>query len=177
MMDRVTEAAFFRRVVIATGVLMLATAIFLICYYAVPVLLLLFLALLLAVFIRGLSDFVGKLTGWRFRWRMITVLGVIAGLFTLGGLLLAPDAIARISGVLHQLPEVQDRDPVGHLEDVIHVVGHDDHRMTPVDQLADQLEHHRGLGDAERSGRLVHDHQLRVPQDRLRDRHGLSLPT
>ena len=40
-----------------------------------------------------------------------------------------------------------------------------------------RFEHHRGLRDAERRGRLVHDHELRVPEHGLGDRHRLALPT
>ncbi len=37
------------------------------------------------------------------------------------------------------------------------------------------VEHHRRLRHAERGGRLVHDHELRVPQHRLGDRDRLAL--
>ena len=44
-----------------------------------------------------------------------------------------------------QTPEVQDGDPVGHLEDVIEVVGDDQHGDAAARQPLDQLEHHRRL--------------------------------
>ena len=73
------------------------------------------------------------------------------------------------------LPEVQARDVVGHLEDVVHVVGDQDDREAVVGEPADQVEHLLGLGDAQRRGRLVEDDELGVPQHRARDRHGLPL--
>ena len=42
-------------------------------------------------------------------------------------------------------------------------------------RLAREVEHHSRLSDAERRGRLVHDHELRVPEHGLRDRHRLPL--
>ncbi|HEY7389661.1 MAG TPA: AI-2E family transporter [Bryobacteraceae bacterium] len=104
-----TEAAFTRRVLIAIGILVMAAAAFLISFEAIPVLLLLFLSVLLAIFIRALAHFVGRYTDWRFRWNMLTVVAGIAGLLTLGALLLGPNAVAQVSGVMAQLPEVRRR--------------------------------------------------------------------
>ena len=73
------------------------------------------------------------------------------------------------------LPEVQARDVVGHREDVVHVVGDEDDGEPVVGQPPDEVEHLLGLGDAQRGGRLVEDHELAVPQHRPRDRHGLAL--
>ena len=42
-------------------------------------------------------------------------------------------------------------------------------------EALDQVEHHRGLRDAERRGRLVHDHELRVPHHGAGDRDRLPL--
>lgn len=52
------DTSFFKRALIAVGLLTLAAALFLISLEAIPVLLLIFLAVLLAIFIRTLSDFV-----------------------------------------------------------------------------------------------------------------------
>ena len=43
-------------------------------------------------------------------------------------------------------------------------------------QPPDQVEHLRGLGDAERGGRLVEHHDLGVSTCTTGDRHGLALP-
>ena len=71
--------------------------------------------------------------------------------------------------------EVEHDDPVGDLEDVVHVVGDEQRRVALLGEPAREVEHHPRLGDAERRGRLVHDHELRVPEHGLRDRHRLPL--
>src|SRR5256885_1000186 len=79
--------------------------------------------------------------------------------------------------VLHRhAPEVEDRDVVRDLEDVIQVVGDDHHGQALVAQPPDEVEHHPGLDDAERGCRLVHEHELRVPHHRLGDGDRLALP-
>src|SRR5207248_6384779 len=42
----------------------------------------------------------------------------------------------------HQPAQVEDRDPVGHLEDVVQVVRDDHHRQTAIAQAPGQVEHH-----------------------------------
>src|SRR5580704_8282390 len=54
--------------------------------------------------------------------------------------------------------EIQDRHAVGDREDVDQVVRDHQHGDPAGREPLDQLEHHRGLRYAERSGRLVHDH-------------------
>ena len=71
--------------------------------------------------------------------------------------------------------EAQHGDPVGDLEDVVEVV-RDDHDGEPL--LAEpphELEHLLGLRDAERRGRLVEDHDSRVPHHGPRDGDRLAL--
>jgi hypothetical protein len=48
-------------------------------------------------------------------------------------------------------------------------------RVTLIRQPADELEHVRRLGHAECGRRLVHDHELRFPEDGLRDGDRLPL--
>ena len=71
--------------------------------------------------------------------------------------------------------EVQHRDAVGDLEDVVEVVADEHDRQALVREPAHELEHLLGLRDAERRGRLVEDDDLGVPQHRPGDRHGLAL--
>jgi hypothetical protein len=72
------------------------------------------------------------------------------------------------------LAQVQHRDPIGHGEDVVQVVGDHEHREAVVTQVPDQLEHHRRLRHTERCGGFVHDDQLGVPHHR--PGHGHRLP-
>ena len=54
-------------------------------------------------------------------------------------------------------------------------MGDDHHRQAAIAQALCQVEHLPCLIYAERGGRLVHDHQLRVPHHGLRDGHRLPL--
>ena len=73
--------------------------------------------------------------------------------------------------------EVERGDPVGDLEHVGHVVRDEHDAEAVVGEPADQVEDLAGLGDAERRGRLVEQHDLGVPEHRLGDGHGLALAT
>ena len=104
-----SDAVFLKRTLIAIGLVILAVILLVIAFKAVAVLLLIFLAILLAIFVRTLAAFVRGYSGWRFRWCMLLVLGVILGLITLGVLLLGPNAAIQISDVMQQLPQVRDK--------------------------------------------------------------------
>ena len=56
------------------------------------------------------------------------------------------------------LAEPEDRDPVGHLEDVVEVVRDEDDREPLLGETSDEVEHLTRLRDAERGRRLVEDH-------------------
>ena len=72
--------------------------------------------------------------------------------------------------------ESQHHDPVGDGLHVGHVVADQHDAVTPLAQAFDEVEHLGGLGDAERRGRLVEDHDPRVADERAGDRDGLPLP-
>ena len=61
------------------------------------------------------------------------------------------------------------------LEDVVEVVRQISDAEPSVGEPADEVEHLSRLRHAERGRRLVEDHDLRVPHDRLRDGHRLPL--
>src|ERR1039458_645163 len=71
----------------------------------------------------------------------------------------------RCSVLHHHPPQVQDRDPVGHGEDVVEVVGNHCHWQPLVSQASDEVEHHRRLCHAQGGGRFVHNDQPGVPHD------------
>ena len=58
------------------------------------------------------------------------------------------------------LAPAHDDDPVGDLEDVVDVVGDEQHRVAGVAHLLDEAQHAMGLLDAEIVGRLVEDDDL-----------------
>ena len=71
--------------------------------------------------------------------------------------------------------EPQHEDAVGDLEDVGQVVADHDDAEPALAQPPDQVEHLRRLGDAERGGGLVEQHDLRLAQQRAGDRDLLAL--
>ena len=73
--------------------------------------------------------------------------------------------------------QAQHGDAVGDREDVAEIVRDEDDREPLLREPLDELEHLMGLRDAERRGRLVEDHELRVPHHGLGDRDGLPLAT
>ena len=77
----------------------------------------------------------------------------------------------------HHPAEVEHGDPVGHLEDVVEVVGDHHHRQAVVAEAAHQVEDHPGLDHAQGGGGLVEEDHLGVPHHRLGDRHRLALPS
>ena len=64
---------------------------------------------------------------------------------------------------------------VADLEDVVQVVRDQDDREPLLGEPLDEREHLLGLRDAERGGRLVEDHEPRVPHHGARDRDRLAL--
>ncbi len=58
---------------------------------------------------------------------------------------------------------------------MLHVVGNEDHAHPVFLEAADELEHLRGLLDAEGRGRLVEDDYAPAPQHGPRDREALTL--
>src|SRR5437016_8240206 len=72
-------------------------------------------------------------------------------------------------------PEIEDSDPIRHLENIVQVVRDHHHSETAVAQSLDQVQHHAGLHHAQGGGGLVHDHELRVPHHCLGHCHRLAL--
>src|SRR5215471_4953583 len=75
----------------------------------------------------------------------------------------------------HHPSQVQHRDPVRDLEDVVQVVGDDHHRQPAIPEPFDQVQHLPGLHHPEGGGGLVKQHQLGVPHHRLGHRDRLPL--
>ena len=77
-------------------------------------------------------------------------------------------------GILH--PAVfQDRDPVGILHDLIHLVGDHDDSFPAVRHLSKGVEHALGFLRRQDSGRLIQDQHLRPLVQELDDLHTLLL--
>ena len=76
----------------------------------------------------------------------------------------------------HPPAQALDMDAVGDLEHLGHVVADQDDRQAAVAHLANQVEHHVRLLDAQRRGRLVHDHDVPRKGGAARHRDALPLP-
>ena len=72
-------------------------------------------------------------------------------------------------------PAPEHRDPIADGEHVGHAVADQDDRDVLVAQAPDQVEHLGHLADADRGGRLVHQHDLGIRQPGPGDRHRLAL--
>src|SRR3989440_8583763 len=76
----------------------------------------------------------------------------------------------------HHAAEMNHGNPVGYLEDVVEVMRDHHDGEAAITQTPDQVEHHLGLHHPKGCGGFVQHNQLRVPHDRLSDRHRLTLP-
>ena len=68
-----------------------------------------------------------------------------------------------------------DLNPVGDVEDKVHVVADADHGVAPVSQLTDETCGMRGLADAKGCRRLVEQHDPGAGPHRAGDRDDLAL--
>jgi predicted PurR-regulated permease PerM len=95
---------FARKVLIAVGLVCLTLLSLLLIYYAFDVLLLFFAAALLAVFLRGLGDIVGRYTNLSETMSVLSVSGLL--IFVLAGAvaLLAPDVADQAAHLREELP-------------------------------------------------------------------------
>src|SRR5215217_4095045 len=75
----------------------------------------------------------------------------------------------------HHLAVLHHHDPVCEIEDVVDIVADEEDADAVSLELLDQLAHLRGFLWPERGGRLVHDQDAGIEQNRARDGHGLPL--
>jgi predicted PurR-regulated permease PerM len=97
-------ADFARRVSIATGVVVLVVAMVLFLWYAVDVLLVVFAGLLLAIFVRGLSDWLSAHTRLPDGWALAVVGIALFGLLAAAGWLLATELGTQVAQLAERLP-------------------------------------------------------------------------
>lgn len=99
------EHQFSQRVLIASALIALAFLLFFTLWTAVDVFLVIFAALLAAVFLRGLSDAIQRWTGFRESWSLFSTIVLL--LATIGGIiwLLAPQIADQADQLSTQLPQ------------------------------------------------------------------------
>ena len=104
-----SRMSFARRTVIAVGIVALALALASIWWYASEVLLLAFAGVLLAVGLRGLSDWVHRRTGLARGWSLALVSIAIVALIGLAVALFAASLAQQVSQLAEQLPQILDQ--------------------------------------------------------------------
>lgn len=96
---------FTSRIVLAVGIITLAIFLSLLLWYAADVLLLAFAGILLAIFLRSLSDWVSEITPLSGGWSLgVVVVGLIS-ILTIGIWLLAPGVADQIDELQKKLPQ------------------------------------------------------------------------
>jgi predicted PurR-regulated permease PerM len=99
------RARFTQRMLIAVGIVVIVGLLLWFFGYAFEVLLVVFAGVLLAVFLRGLSDWVSAHTPLSEKWALgAIVLGIIA-LFGVGSWLLAPSVAEQFDQLIEQVPQ------------------------------------------------------------------------
>ena len=74
----------------------------------------------------------------------------------------------------HDLPAIEDSDPIGHLVGVVDVVGDEDDRAAFALGVTHEVEHHLRLSQRERLRWLVEDDQLGLEEHCSGDSHTLT---
>lgn len=96
---------FTQRILIAVGIITVVVLLLLLLWFAIDIFLLAFAAVLLAIFLRGLSNWVSEHTPLSKRWSFALVTIALVGITGGGIWLLAPDAANQIDELGKSLPQ------------------------------------------------------------------------
>ncbi len=94
---------FTSRVLLVVGILVIALLIFLLFWYAIHVVFIGFLGVILAVFLRGLSDWLAKITRLSNGWSLAIVIVCFFGGIGIGFLLIIPHMVSQIEALQENL--------------------------------------------------------------------------
>ncbi len=94
---------FINRLLIVCGVVLVLFLIFLFFWYAIDIIFVAFLGIILAILLRGLADWVAKLTRLSPGWSLLVVLLVLLGGAGLSLVLLVPQVISQVAGLQEKL--------------------------------------------------------------------------
>ncbi|MDQ3649182.1 MAG: AI-2E family transporter [Acidobacteriota bacterium] len=97
-------SSFTRRVLIAAGIIITLLLVLLLLWYAVDVLMLVFTGILMAIFLRGLSDKLSERIGLSSGWSLAVVCLALVALISLGGWLLAPSIAEQVDQLSETVP-------------------------------------------------------------------------
>lgn len=98
------QQPFANRVFLAVGIIVLTALVLLFLYFAFDVLLLFFAAILLAVFLRGLANLLGKLIKIGDAWRVLLVSAILIAILAGAIALLAPSVAEQARNLRVELP-------------------------------------------------------------------------
>lgn len=105
MTDSDSTQRFIRRVLLATGITAFVILVALLLWYAVDVFLLAFAGILVAIFLRSLSDWLSEHTPLSRGVSLTVVILGLLSLLALGGWLMAPGIADQIDEMRRQLPQ------------------------------------------------------------------------
>ena len=102
--DHASEKTFAERVLIVIGFVVFAFLLLVLLYFTFDVVLLVFASVLLAIFLRGLADLLGRYLkageGWLVMIVSVVLIGVLAGAIAL----LSPSVAAQVTHLREELP-------------------------------------------------------------------------
>lgn len=98
------EKKFVKRILIGVALILLAFLLLQLIYYTFDVLLLLFAAVLLAIFLRGLADLVRRYDRISEGWAVMLVSAALLGILVAAVLLLAPSVADQVRHLRDELP-------------------------------------------------------------------------
>lgn len=102
--DAKPQQSFANRVLLAASITVLTVLVLLFVYYTFDVLLLFFAAVLLAVFLRGLADFLGRFVNIGDTWRVLLVSVMLIAALAGAIALLAPSVADQVANLRIELP-------------------------------------------------------------------------
>lgn len=105
MPDAASENSFTRKVLLTVGLVCLTVLLLTLLYFTFDVLLLIFAAALLAIFLRGLADILCKYTNIPEGWGVLAISVVIVGILAGAIAFLAPDVAEQVRHLREELPK------------------------------------------------------------------------
>lgn len=104
MPEAASENSFSRKVLLAVGIVCLTVLLIALLYFTFDVLLLVFAAALLAIFLRGLADILCRYTNIPEGWSVIAISALILAVLAGAVAFLAPDVAEQVRHLRTQLP-------------------------------------------------------------------------
>lgn len=104
MPEAASENSFSRKVLLAVGIVCLTVLLIALLYFTFDVLLLVFAAALLAIFLRGLADILCRYTNIPEGWSVIAISALILAVLAGAIAFLAPDVAEQVRHLRTQLP-------------------------------------------------------------------------